>query len=341
LLVYILQEVRLDNIDLQIIKILARDSRTSYMDIASAVGISTNATKVRINKLASSRLIQSFGILINPIIFGYEKECILWVKNIDKMIKEQDLFKKVSLLGDIFIYAKQLEGAAALFVLYVGSRAEDKLGVLSDLLKPAKVESVFGTYKPITMKIHNSDLEIMKCLLSDARMRIEEIAKGTSLSPKTVTRRLEKMRENHILQFTIETDLTSMQLTGFIQLHVLIDVDASYHQNIVQRIYNEMQEYILHPPDDLVQYPINYSISSKKKLVIASLCCANISTANLILRRLESYKGVNKVEPITITSESRVYRDWLKSEIDKRIAGSQMHLSSSAAAATTSSITKV
>jgi DNA-binding Lrp family transcriptional regulator len=202
------------------------------------------------------------------------------------------------------------------------------------------VETVFGTYNPITKKLHNSDLEIMKCLLSDARMAIENIAKGTSLSPKTVTRRLEKMRENHILQFTIETDLTSIQLTGFIQLHVLIDVDASYHQNIVQRMYNEMQEYILHPPDDLVQYPINYSIGHKKELVVASLCCANISTANLILRRLESYEGVKKVEPITITSESRVYRDWLKSEIDKRIAGSLKYSSSSTTAAATT-ITEV
>ena len=64
------------------------------MDIATAVGISTNAIKARINKMVSNRLIQTFGVLINPIIFGYEKECILWVKNIDKMIKEQDLFKQ-------------------------------------------------------------------------------------------------------------------------------------------------------------------------------------------------------------------------------------------------------
>ena len=61
LLIYILQGTRLDNIDLQIIKILARDSRTSFTEIASAVGISTNATKVRINKMVSNRLIQSFS----------------------------------------------------------------------------------------------------------------------------------------------------------------------------------------------------------------------------------------------------------------------------------------
>lgn len=112
-------------------------------------------------------------------------------------------------------------------------------------------------------------------------------------------------------------------------MHVLIDVDAPYHENVVERIYNEMQEYILHPPDDLVQYPINYSTSCPKELVIASFCCANISTVNLILRRLESYDGVNKVEPITITSETRVYQDWLKNGIDKKIAANQKYSLSS------------
>jgi DNA-binding Lrp family transcriptional regulator len=37
-------------------------------------------------------------------------------------------------------------------------------------------------------------------------MSVEDIAKETSLSPRTVARRLEKMVENHILQFTIFTD---------------------------------------------------------------------------------------------------------------------------------------
>ena len=186
------------------------------------------------------------------------------------------------------------------------------------------------------MRIHSSDLEIMKCLLSDPRMPVEDIAKETSLSRKTVARRLEKMRENHVLQFSTSTNLSSMQLTGYIEFAVLIRVHAAYHQNVVQRIYNEMQEYILHPLDELLQYPINYSISYRRELVIASFCCANISTVNLILRRLESYDGVNKVEPITITS-GRVYQDWLRNEIDKRII-SQKYSSSSTTAATTTEV---
>jgi Lrp/AsnC family leucine-responsive transcriptional regulator len=87
----------MDNIDLHIIQLLARDSRTPYRNIASAVGITPSAAKERINKMISKGVIPSFVVIINPVIFGYEKECFLILKNIDKTIKEQDIFKKLSL----------------------------------------------------------------------------------------------------------------------------------------------------------------------------------------------------------------------------------------------------
>jgi DNA-binding Lrp family transcriptional regulator len=335
-----------DNIDLQIVRLLARDSRTPYNNIASAVGITPSAAKKRVNKMVSNGVIHRFVVVVNPAIFGYEKLCFLIVRNIDKTIKEQDLSRRISLLGDIFISVRPLEGAASLFLLFVRSGAEDRLGILADLLMPAEVQSFFarydpGRFNPGNVKIHSSDLEIMKSLISDPRLRVEDIARETSLSSRTVARRLEKMIENHILQFTIFTDSSSTQLTGFIVFVVLIDLDPSYHQNVVQRIYNEMQEYILHPLDDLVQYPINSSISHQNAFVFATFCCANISTVNLILRRLESYEGVNKVEPMTLTSETRLYQDWLKNEIDKRKTTNQKYLSSAAVAAATEDVYKM
>ena len=101
----------MDNIDLHIIRLLARDSRTPYKNIASAVGITPSAVKKRINKMVSNGVIQRFVVLINPIIFGYEKLCVLIVRNIDKTIKEQDLFKRISLLGDLVAYSEELEGS--------------------------------------------------------------------------------------------------------------------------------------------------------------------------------------------------------------------------------------
>jgi hypothetical protein len=88
-----------------------------------------------------------------------------------------------------------------------------------------------------------------------------------------------------------------------------------------------LQEYLLH-------IPYRY----QREVIVAVFSCANISTVNLILRRLESYDGVNKVESFIVTSLT-IYQDWLKSEIDKRIISQKyLSLSSSAAATTTNDV---
>ena len=226
-------------------------------------------------------------------------------------------------MGNVLGISKHLEGAA-IFVLYARDMTEEKIGILTDLLKPATLETVFASLRPVTMKIQSSDLVIMKRLLSDPRMAVEDIAKETSLSSKTVGRRLEKMRENHILQFTIVTNPSSMRLTGYIEFVALIEVKVSSHEGILERIYHELQEYLLHIPNGY-----------QREVIFAVFFCANISTVNLILRRLESYDGVNKVESLIVTSLT-IYQDWLKSEIDKRIINQKyFSLSSSGAAATT------
>jgi DNA-binding Lrp family transcriptional regulator len=281
-----------DNIDLQIIRLLARDCRNPYGNIASIVGMTPNAVKERINKMVSSGVIRSFVLRINPAILGYEKECILILRDIDKTVKEQDIINKINLIGDIRVYAKQL-GGDSMFALAVRVGTEDKIGIPSDLLKPAKIESIFVTYRKITMKIHGSDLEIMKCFLTDPRMQVKDITKETSLSSKTVARRLEKMRENHFLEFSILTNLSSMQLIGYIEFAILINIDASHYRNIVEGIYGELQEYLLFIPNGY-----------EKEVIFAVFFCANIPKVNSVLRTLESYDGVNKVEVFIPTSKT-------------------------------------
>ena len=309
-----MQQTSLDNIDLQIIRLLAKDSRTPYKDIASAVGITSNAAKERVNKMISNDVIERFAVRINPVIFGYERECILTLRNIDKTIREQEVLNRISLLGDIIVYVKHLEGTAG-FVLYVRAGAEDKIATLSDLLKPVSVESIFVSYRPITMRIHSSDFEIIKCLLSNPRMSIDDIAKESSLSSKTVKRRLEMMGDSHIVEFSILTNLSATQLTGYVEFAALISIDINYYQKIVERLYEEMEEYLFYIPN-----------SYQKEFIFAVFFCANISTVNSILRRLESYDGVEEVRDFIGTGRV-YYQDWLNKEVDKRIG--QKHLLSS------------
>ncbi|HZA07561.1 MAG TPA: winged helix-turn-helix transcriptional regulator [Nitrososphaeraceae archaeon] len=299
--------IRLDNTDLQIIRLLARDCRTPYRNISSIVGITTNAVKERIGKMVSSGIIQKFVVLVNPIIFGYEKECILILRHIDKIIKEKDILSRINLLGDVFVYAKHLNGSS-MFVLELPDGAQEKVGTIIDLLKNKLENIIFVSYRPLTMGVTSSDLEIMRyLLLSNPRMLVEDVAKETSLSAKTVARRLEKMRENHILEFSILTNLSSMHLIGYIEFAVVIDIDISCHQNIIERIYYEMQEYLLIVPN-----------SYQKEVIFAVFFGANIPTVNKILRTLESFDGVNKVD-VFLTTSLVYYQEWLKRAIDKRI----------------------
>jgi hypothetical protein len=53
------------------------------------------------------------------------------------------------------------------------------------------------------------------------------------------------MGENHILDFTILRNLSSMQLVRYIEFAVVINIQVCYHKNIIERIYDAMQEHLL------------------------------------------------------------------------------------------------
>ena len=165
----------------------------------------------------------------------------------------------------------------------------------------------------------------MKCLLSNPRMPIDDIAKEASLSSKTVARRLEMMRENRIIEFSILTNLSSTQLTGYVEFAALINVDTYHYQRIVERIYKEMEEYLFYIPS-----------SYQKEFIFAVFFCSNIPTVNSILRTLESYDGVKEVKNF-IGTRRVYYQDWLKREVDKHIRQKHLPLLSSEAIASKNS----
>jgi DNA-binding Lrp family transcriptional regulator len=192
-------------------------------------------------------------------------------------------------------------------VLAIKPGAEDKIGLMIDLLKPAIVDSKFVDYKPTSMSITNSDFKIIKCLLSNARMEIADIAKDASISSKTVARRIDKLREGRILEFSILRDMSSMQLVGFIEFAVVIHINKSFHQYILKRIYRELQEHLVFTPNE-----------NQSELIFAVFFCANIPTVDSILTRIKSYDGVDHVG-LFITTKLVYYHEWLKKEIDKSL----------------------
>ena len=298
--------IPIDEINLKIIRLLSRDCRTPYLNMVSVVGITPHAIKTRISKMVAHGIIQNFVAIVNPAIFGYEKQCILTVRNIGKKIKEEEIMKKINLIGDLRFYTKQL-GGAALFSALVKGGSEDKIGLMVDILKPAVADYKLLDLQPVYTNITNSDLKIINTLLSNARMEISSIAKSTSLSTRTVARRLERMKEHHVVDFTIFMDMSSMHLVGYIQFITLINIEKSHYEYILKRIYTEFQEYLIAIPN------VNQS-----EFIFALFYSPNIPAVELILSHLLSFDGVENVE-LFIMTKMGYYIDWLKREINKRL----------------------
>ena len=141
------------------------------------------------------------------------------------------------------------------------------------------------------MNVSITDLKIIKCLLSNARMEIVDIAKEASISPRTVTKRIEKLQQHHIIDFRIIRDMSSMNLAGYIEFLLMVDVNKSAYGGIIERMYSEMQEYLITIPQNI----------SGNELIIALFFCSNIPTVDSIVRRVKSYDGVRGVELFIIT----------------------------------------
>jgi DNA-binding Lrp family transcriptional regulator len=94
--------VPLDDIDLKIIKLLSRDCRTLFRNIASSVGITSNAVKSKVTKMISNGIIQNI-VRMNPVIFGYESECILITRYHNNRLSKEDIIKKLNLVGTLLL----------------------------------------------------------------------------------------------------------------------------------------------------------------------------------------------------------------------------------------------
>ncbi len=297
----------LDELDLKIIILLSMNSRISYRNISSSVGLTPNAAKSRVNKLISNGIIKDFIVRVNPAVFGYEKEYSLTIRNFGKINKEDNVINKLNLLGEVLVYAKQL-GGLSICVLAIKGGSEDKIGLMGDVLKPAVIEkTILVNYKPVSIKIQSSDLKVIKCLFSNPRMQIKEIAKKTSLSVRTMTRWFEKMKEDHILEFTIVRDMSSIHLVGYIEFALIINVAKSLYQNVVNAIYQDMEEYLLFMPNVY-----------NNDVIFAVFFCASVNTVDRILTRLQLYNGVQRIE-IFITTRLTFFQEWLKREVNKRL----------------------
>jgi DNA-binding Lrp family transcriptional regulator len=297
----------LDKNDLTILPTLAKDCRTSYSSIGSQIGLTSKSVKARVKKMVGSGVIEKFVVRVNPAAFGYRTAIVL-IRTSNGITKD-DVIQRVKEFGDLAYHVHHV-GRTSVAALIIKKPLDEKIiQLLNDRLKPATLVSISVAELSVAAStdLSETDLRIIKCLLlSGARTEISDIAKEVGISEKTTTRRLNRMKESRLLDFSLQCSPAAM--IGYIQFVIPITVAKFHYHNILERMYSEFQVNILYSP----------SVIQPEDQLTFVLFGENVFVVDHVLARVNSFAGVKSADAYILT-KWQYYDDWIMKEINKRL----------------------
>ena len=268
--------------------------------------MTAKSVKARVKKLQSSGVIDSFIVKVNPLALGYSKVFILVLRANNIAAEEKHIRRSLSLLGDILNTGHVL-GNISTFKFTVKKEAEEKIELLVDVIgQDSLIQNQSVELQNVREQPTYADFKIMRCLLDNPRMKISDIAEKISMSSKTVTRRLGKMIEDYVLDFTIQINFTV--IGGYIVSVVSANLEKGYHTKVLERSYTDLEDSFFVYSPMLSQQDVIYWLFFSK----------DIFALNSVIKRIESYQGVRKVD-VLIPISIEYHKEVLIKEIERKL----------------------
>jgi DNA-binding Lrp family transcriptional regulator len=239
-------------------------------------------------------------------VFGYRIALVL-VKTSQGIAKD-DVIQRIKEFGDLAYHVHHM-GSTSVAALIIKKPLDDNIiQLLNERLKPATIINIAVTELSVaSTDLSETDLRIVKCmLLLGARIEISDIAKDVGISEKTTTRRLNRMKESRLLDFSLQCSPAAM--IGYIQFAILITVAESHYHNVLELMYSEFQSNILYSP----------SVIEPEDRLAFVLFGENVFVVDYTLAKVNSFAGVNSADAYILT-EWQYYDDWIMKEINKRL----------------------
>jgi DNA-binding Lrp family transcriptional regulator len=273
--------------------------------MGSRIGLTSKSVKARVKNMVRSGVIEKFIVRVNPGAFGYRTALVLVRTN--NGITKDDVIQRVKQFGDLAYHVHHM-GRTSVAALIINKPLDDNLiQSLNDRLKPATIIGLAVSELSLSTDLSETDLRIIRCLLlSGARTEISEIAKEVRISEKTTTRRLNRMKEGRLLDFSLQCDPAAM--IGYIQFAILIIVAKPYYRSVLERMYSEFQANILYSP----------SVIDPEDRLTFVLFGENVFTVDSVLAKVDSFEGVKSAD-VYILTKWQYYDDWIMKEINERL----------------------
>lgn len=193
----------MDLTDLKIIKLLLRNSRMAYREIADGLEVTVNAIHKRIKKLCDLNVIRRFTA--TPNLANLEGKQV-HINGVSKAKQVTELCSELGKHSSVFFIG--ITGGKHLIIDGELKKDDNINEYVSYIVEKAKLTNPFisvvnqfsGIYfEPFT----KTDQLIIKSLQEDGRKSIIDITEETKLSAKTIRKSLNKFQEKNMVDFSI------------------------------------------------------------------------------------------------------------------------------------------
>jgi len=295
----------MDNLDMKILSRLLNNCRESDRQIGIELGISGGAVRARIQKMEKREIIEEFFVKVEPPVLGYG---VLYFVVSGENINE--ILEQVSLVGEPYFVVPCIGGITVCGIV-VKENVKQKVELASKLMKDVRVLSIFEAENPgFSSNLTKTDLEILEKLIKDPRQKIENIAKNTNLSTKTITRCIEKLQENDGIQFTLVYD--SRKIENFIPHVILTWIEGDLKETLENMNNTFSKSYL--------QIPF-----IAKNQIVLFMYSDNIFKMDELTQKVRTIKNVKSAD-LFIPKKISFYTKWLENAINDFKKSSKLHL---------------
>lgn len=245
-------KTRIDPTDTKILKILLKESRTSFTDIAKECKITVGAVRMRYKRLQKSGIITGEKMLVNPHSLGYkyivdlgittpiekEKEVIEFLRNKPYIrhivgpfgkynfwakVALKDIKKLTEILQDLESNSLIERVDSLIWAEAINLEYPEKLIIKSTNGVAGACPIIErGSSNLEVAKIDAIDRKIATMLSQNSRMPFRQIAAELGISTKNVIQRYRKLRGNVLTVSTITVDLDKLGYKSLASMFVKV-----------------------------------------------------------------------------------------------------------------------
>ena len=196
----------MDNVDRMLLERLEINCRTSLQELSRISGISANEAQKRIDSLVASGTIESFKVVLSPLMTN--EDTVIAILEFETDPPEKKLLKKLSSNLSVHKVSRLLDGRYIVFGVYF--EQEELSSLTTHLRKLPGIRNVemhfrFLHYWGGKIDLSSSHREVLRCLLTNPRIPVSDIARETGLESNDVKNLIEHMSASETVLFTIDT----------------------------------------------------------------------------------------------------------------------------------------